>query len=69
MIALPSGFKWNQLCRSGTNAIVVAEEQDVLAESFSTLGGLDPLATSSIRPHSLDEPPGTAFNVGAVVMT
>ena len=65
----PSGIEWGHLGRWKTVTITVTEEEDALAEPFSTIRGLDPLASSSTRPESLNESPGTAFDIGAVMTT
>lgn len=69
MVTPSSGFEWCHLRRWETVAVAVAEEEDAFAESLSTLGGLDPLASSSTRPYRLNETPGTAFDIRAVVTT
>ena len=69
MVIPPSQFEWSRLRRWDAIAIAVAVEEDAFAESLSTLRRLDPLASSSTRPHSLDKTPWTAFDVGAVVAT
>lgn len=69
MVVPPSGFGWSQLLQWEAITIAVAEKEDAFAESLSTLGRLDPLASSSTHPHSLDETPGAAFGIGAVVTT
>lgn len=69
MVTHLSGFEWGHLRRWHTITIAVAEEEDAFAESLSALGGLDPLASPSTRPDSSNEPPGTTFNIGAVVTT
>ena len=69
MVNYPSRFEWSHLRRWETIAIAVAEEENALAESLSALRWLNPLASSSTRPHSFDETPRTAFNIGTVVTT
>lgn len=65
----PSQFEWSSLHRWDAITIAVAVEEDAFAKSLSTLGRLDPLASSSTRPYSLEKTPGTAFHIGAVVAT
>ena len=68
-LQFPSEFELNHLRWWETVTIAVTEEKDTLAKSLGALGRLDPLASSSTRPHGLDETPGTALNIGAVVTT
>ncbi len=68
-ISISLGFEWSHLRRWKTISVAVAEEEDAFAESLGALGGLNPLASSSTRPDSLNETPRTTFNVGAVVTT
>ena len=69
MVTYPSDFEWSHLRRWETVTVAVAEEEDALTESLSALGRLNPLASSSTRPHSFHKTPGTAFNIGTVVTT
>ena len=69
MVIPPSQFEWSNFRRWDAIAIAVAVEEHVFAQALSTFGRLDPLTSSSTRPQSLEKPPGTAFDVGAVVAT
>ena len=69
MVIRPSQLEWSNLRRWNAIAIPVAVEEHAFAKTLSTFGRLDPLASSSTRPQSLEETPGTAFDVGAVVAT